>query len=87
MNLRKGMIDVTDGFKEKADLRIESDSEQWLKIINKEISGFGMLMLLLTRRMRIRGNRKLLRKFQSVYRFYKSIEYLVRIVAIASNAG
>jgi ferredoxin/putative sterol carrier protein len=65
--IKEGTIEVTDGLKEKADLRIECDSEQWLKIINKEISIFGVLKLLVTRRMRIKGNRKLLRKFQNVF--------------------
>jgi len=65
--IKEGTIEVTDGLKEKADLRIECDSEQWLKIINKEISNFDVLKLLVTRRMRIKGNRKLLRKFQHVF--------------------
>ena len=65
--INKGTIEVTDGFKEKADLKIECDSEQWLKIINKEISTFGVLKLMLTHRMKIKGNRKLLRKFQNVF--------------------
>ena len=65
--IKEGTIEVTDGLKEKADLRIECDSEQWLKIINKEISNFDVLKLLVTRRMRIKGNRKLLRKFQNVF--------------------
>lgn len=65
--IKEGTMEVTDGFKEKADLRIECDSEQWLKIINKELSIFGVLKLLATRKMRIKGNKKLLRKFQNVF--------------------
>ena len=42
-----GTMKVIDGLKEKADLIIECDSEQWLKIINKEVSIFGVLKLLL----------------------------------------
>jgi putative sterol carrier protein len=38
--IKEGTIEVADGFKEKADLRIECDSEQWLKTINREISIF-----------------------------------------------
>jgi len=62
-----GTMKVIDGLKEKADLIIEYDSEQWLKIINKEVSIFGVLKLLITRRMKIKGNRKLLRKFQNLF--------------------
>ena len=58
---------VIDGLKEKADLIIECDSEQWLKIINKKVSIFDVLKLLITRRMKIKGNRKLLRKFQNLF--------------------
>jgi putative sterol carrier protein len=46
---------------------IECDSEQWLKIINKEVSNFGVLKLLVTRKMKIKGNRKQLHKFQNFF--------------------
>lgn len=53
-------IEVRDGFHGDCDLRVNADSTQWVRFLRKETS---IVWLLLTLRVRLRGNPKLLLAF------------------------
>jgi epoxyqueuosine reductase QueG len=55
-------VSVREGHDGDADLRINTDSETWVRILNEEISPFSALI---TGRMRLKGNPLYLKKFKS----------------------
>lgn len=56
-----GKVDILEGIFGKTDLIVYADSESWIRFLNKEISLFRAI---LSRKLRIRGNPLLLKKFQ-----------------------
>ena len=55
-------VSVQEGHNGDADLRINTDSETWVRILNEEISPFSALI---TGKMRLKGNPLYLKKFKS----------------------
>jgi putative sterol carrier protein len=60
ITIADGRLHVEEGLTGKPDLRMTADSETWLAFVRKERS---MPWALLTRKIRIRGNPKLLLAF------------------------
>jgi alkyl sulfatase BDS1-like metallo-beta-lactamase superfamily hydrolase len=55
-------IHVHEGHHGRADLYVRADSETWVGILNEEAS---LVKALITRRLKLRGNPALLKKFKS----------------------
>jgi putative sterol carrier protein len=53
-------LNVIEGHIDKPDLKIEADSESWVKFLNKEIS---ILRCLITRKIKLKGPIRLLSDF------------------------
>jgi len=60
VTIRDQLIEVHQGIVGTCDLRVTADSRSWVRFLRKEIS---IVWLLLTLRVRLRGNPKLLVKF------------------------
>jgi ferredoxin-NADP reductase/Fe-S-cluster-containing hydrogenase component 2 len=60
ITIRNRAIDIKEGLLGKADVRIAADAKTWLRFIAKEQ---GLIPALLRRRIRVRGNPKLLLAF------------------------
>ena len=60
-------IDVKEGHMGKADLTITTDSEIWIKIVNKEISFVSNLLSILSGKVKVQGKLKLLKQFQNCF--------------------
>ena len=60
VSIRNGTLQVEDGHRGEADLRVTADSETWLGFLAKERS---LLWALLRRHIRIKGSPKLLVAF------------------------
>ncbi|MBD1382437.1 SCP2 sterol-binding domain-containing protein [Bacillus sp. IB182487] len=64
IDIRDNKLQIRDGFHGKPDIRITVDSKTWLKIVAKEKN---VAAALLTRKLRIKGNPKLLMKFEKCF--------------------
>lgn len=64
IDIRDNKLQISDGFHGKPDIRITVDSKTWLKIVGKEKN---VAAALLTRKLRIKGNPKLLMKFEKCF--------------------
>jgi hypothetical protein len=61
------MIDVKEDHVGKADLTIISDSETWIKLVNKETTFISNLLNILSGKVKIQGKLKLLKQFQNCF--------------------
>ncbi|MGM0883657.1 MAG: SCP2 sterol-binding domain-containing protein [Bacillota bacterium] len=64
IDIRDNKLQIRDGFHGKPDIRITVDSKTWLKIVAKEKNAAAAL---LTRKLRIKGNPKLLMSFEKCF--------------------
>ncbi|MBE0338518.1 SCP2 sterol-binding domain-containing protein [Paenibacillus sp. 23TSA30-6] len=64
MDIRDNKLQIRDGFHCKPDIRITVDSKTWIGIVAKEKN---VVAALLTRKLRIKGNPKLLMKFERCF--------------------
>ncbi|MGW9528550.1 SCP2 sterol-binding domain-containing protein [Paenibacillus terrae] len=64
IDIRDKKIQIRDGFHGKPDIRITVDSKTWLKIVAKEKN---VVAALLTGKLRIKGNPKLLMSFEKCF--------------------
>ncbi|WP_036718681.1 SCP2 sterol-binding domain-containing protein [Paenibacillus harenae] len=64
IDIRDNKLQIRDGFHGKPDIRITVDSKTWLKIVAKEKN---VAAALLTRKLRIKGNPKLLMNFEKCF--------------------
>ncbi len=64
IDIRDNKLQIRDGFHGKPDIRITVDSKTWLKIVGKEKN---VAAALLTRKLRIKGNPKLLMNFEKCF--------------------
>ena len=62
--IRDRRIQVIDGLHGEANVRVEADSTTWLGIVRREKS---LLWALVTRRLRIRGDRRALTEFRRCF--------------------
>lgn len=60
VSIREQVLEVRDGLSEECDLRITADSEAWLRFLRKDTS---IVWLILTRRVRLKGDPRLLLAF------------------------
>jgi Fe-S-cluster-containing hydrogenase component 2 len=60
VTIRNRTLEVRDGLQGRCDLRMTADSRSWLRLLRKEV---GIIRLLLTFRVRLRGNVRLLAAF------------------------
>lgn len=60
-------IDVKEEHVGKADLAIITDSETWIKMINKETSFVSNLLSILSGKVKVQGKLKLLKQFQNCF--------------------
>jgi hypothetical protein len=60
VTIREQALEVSDGLTGRPDLRVTADSRAWLRLLRKEA---GILWLLLTLLVRLRGNPRLLAAF------------------------
>jgi hypothetical protein len=60
VTIRNQTLDVQDGLHGRCDLRVTADSRAWLRLLRKEA---GIFWLLLTLRVRLRGDPRLLAAF------------------------
>ncbi|MBT4325646.1 MAG: 4Fe-4S binding protein [Candidatus Nitrosopelagicus sp.] len=67
IKIENGLIDVAEDHVGKADLTISTDSETWLKIVNKETSFVSNLISILSGRVKVNGKLKLLKQFQNCF--------------------
>ena len=61
------LIDVKEDHVGKADLTIITDSETWIKIVNKETSFVSNLLSILSGKVKVQGKLKLLKQFQNCF--------------------
>lgn len=61
------VIDVKEGHVGIADLGIMTDSEIWLKIVNKETSSSENMQAITSGKVKVRGDLKLLKQFQECF--------------------
>lgn len=59
--IRDERVSISQGIEGKADLTVCADSEAWIKFLNKEIS---LLKAISSRKLKVRGNPLLMKKFQ-----------------------
>jgi epoxyqueuosine reductase QueG len=64
VDIGNGRITVEQGLQGGADLRVSADTKTWLQIVNGER---GLLVALLTRRVRVRGRLRRLREFRRCF--------------------
>jgi NAD-dependent dihydropyrimidine dehydrogenase PreA subunit len=64
VRIDEGRLEVSDGFVGEADVRVETDAQLWLDIVNKRRSP---VVAVLTRKMTVRGDRKLLARFAACF--------------------
>jgi len=62
ITISEGRLNVQQGHSGKADLRIRSDSETWIRMLNEDISPFKAII---TRKLKLKGNPAYLKKFKS----------------------
>jgi len=60
-------IDVKEGNIGTADLTIITDSETWLKMVNKDSSFVSNLFSILSGKVKVQGDLKLLKQFQGCF--------------------
>jgi len=60
-------IDVKEGNVGKADLTIITDSEIWIKMVNKETSSVANMKAITSGKVKIQGNLKLFKQFQGCF--------------------
>ena len=60
-------IDVKEDHVGKADLTIITDSETWIKMVNKETSFVSNLLSILSGKVKVQGKLKLLKQFQNCF--------------------
>ena len=61
------LIDVKEEHVGKADLTIITDSDTWIKIVNKETSFISNLLSILSGKVKVQGKLKLLKQFQGCF--------------------
>ena len=61
------IIDVKDGNVGTADLTIITDSEIWIKMVNKETSSADNMQAITSGKVKIQGDLKLLKQFQECF--------------------
>ena len=61
------VIDVKEGYVGTADLGITADSETWLKIVNKETTPVEDMQAIISGKIKVQGDLKLLKQFQKCF--------------------
>ena len=67
IKIENELVDVKEDHVGKADLSIISDSQTWIKMVNKETSFITNLMLILSGKVKIQGKLQLLKQFQNCF--------------------
>jgi putative sterol carrier protein len=67
IKIENELIDVSEDHVGKADLTIITDSETWLKIVNKETPFISNLLSILSGKVKVQGKLKLLKQFHNCF--------------------
>jgi len=67
IKIQNGLIEVAEEHVGKSDLTISTDSETWLKIVNKETSFVSNFLSILSGKVKVQGKLKLLKQFQNCF--------------------
>jgi epoxyqueuosine reductase QueG len=62
IEISDGRVNIEEGLTGKANLRIQADSETWVRVLNEEISPLGAVF---TGKLKLKGNPSYLKKFKS----------------------